>query len=62
MGKHLDLASSANWVFKRGDVGQYHLRAKIAILKTVIVSPDPTSFWNGTIEIPDTRIPLGASP
>jgi hypothetical protein len=62
-GGLLDLASSANWVFNRGDVGAYYLRAKIAIPKTIIVSPDSTSFlWSGTLEIPDTRIPLGASP
>ena len=54
-GGLLDVASSANWVFKRGDVGQYYLRAKIAIPKT------DGSLWNGTIEIPDTRIPLPGS-
>ena len=46
-GGLLDVASSANWVFKRGDVGQYYLRAKIAIPKT------DGSLWNGTIEIPE---------
>jgi beta-lactamase regulating signal transducer with metallopeptidase domain len=51
-GGLLDVASSANWVFKRGDVGQYYLRAKIAIPKT------DEQRWSGTIEIPDTRIPL----
>jgi beta-lactamase regulating signal transducer with metallopeptidase domain len=48
----LDLASSAVWVFKRGDVGAYYLRAKIAIPKA------DEHLWNGTIEIPDTRIPI----
>ena len=51
-GGLLDLVSSAVWLFKRGDVGAYYLRAKIAIPKT------DERLWYGTIEIPDTRIPL----
>jgi hypothetical protein len=49
-GGLLDLASSAVWLFKRGDIGTYYLRAKIAIPNT------DEHFW--TIEIPDKRIPL----
>jgi hypothetical protein len=49
-GGLLDVASSANWIFKRGDVGAYYLRARIAIPKT------DEHLWSGTIEIPDTRI------
>ena len=55
-GGLLDLASSANWVFKRDDVGAYYLRAKIAVPKS------DGQLWSGTLEIPDTRIPLVASP
>ncbi len=55
-GGLLDLASSANWVFKHGEVGAYYLRAKIAIPKS------DGQLWSGTLEIPDTRIPLVASP
>jgi beta-lactamase regulating signal transducer with metallopeptidase domain len=55
-GGLLDLASSAVWLFKCGDVGTYYLRAKIAIPKT------DAHLWNGTIEIPDTRIPGVTSP
>jgi hypothetical protein len=51
-GGLLDVASSANWVFKRGDVGAYFLRAKITIPKA------DGQLWSGTIEIPDTRIPF----
>jgi hypothetical protein len=51
-GALLDLASSAVWLFKRGDVGEYCLRAKFTIAKT-----DDHS-WHGTIEMPDARIPL----
>ena len=51
-GGLLDLASSANWVFKRSKIGAYYLRAKITIPNA------DGELWNGTIEIPDTRIPL----
>jgi hypothetical protein len=50
------VTSSEFWVFKRGDVGAYYLRAKIAIPKT------DEHLWNGTIEIPDTRIPGVTTP
>ncbi len=55
-GGLLDLASSAVWVFKRGDIGAYYLRAKIAIPKK------DEHLWSGTIEIPDTRIPGVTTP
>ena len=55
-GGLLDLASSAVWLFKRGDVVAYYLRAKIVIPKT------DEKVWNGTIEIPDMRIPWVTSP
>jgi beta-lactamase regulating signal transducer with metallopeptidase domain len=55
-GSLLSLSSEAVWAFNRGDVGAYYLRAKIAIPKT------DEHLWNGTIEIPDTRIPGVTTP
>lgn len=52
-GTLLDLASSAVWLFKPGDTGEYRLQAKFTIEKK-----DDHS-WHGTIEVPAARIPLG---
>lgn len=51
-GALLDLASSAVWLFKRGDTGEYNLHAKFTIPKT------DDHLWHGTIEAPAARIPL----
>jgi hypothetical protein len=51
-GALLDLASSAVWLFKRGDTGEYRLQAKFTIAKT------SDTAWHGTIELPAVQIPL----
>jgi hypothetical protein len=51
-GALLDLASSAVWLFQRGDTGEYNLHAKFTIPKT------DDHLWHGTIEVPAARIPL----
>ncbi|HEY2149123.1 MAG TPA: hypothetical protein VGH32_14380, partial [Pirellulales bacterium] len=51
-GALLDLASSAVWLFKRGDTAEYHLRANFRI------STSGDNSWHGTIDVPPVRIPL----
>lgn len=51
-GALLDLASSAVWLFKRGDTAEYHLQA------TVRISTSGNNSWHGTIDVPPVRIPL----
>ncbi len=51
-GALLDLASSAVWLFKRGDTAEYHLNA------TVRISTSGNNSWHGTIDVPPVRIPL----